>query len=257
MVDVPAVTPDVAPVVALCYSPNWTSYAEIEAFAIRQTNPGARVYLISDSTGKPAPAPGCTFIDVERLYRQRIPSAINVDGRFTQYALYRLLLPEIIPDARLLYVDADALVVSSLQDLWQRGLDGGALVAGVRDVGILESQLRDIGLSPGDVYINAGVTLMDLHGIRAAGLPAEWLRLINSRHFSCHDQDVINMTCQGRINLVGNEWNSSLSTGFAPDPKIMHWAGGASDKPWCNYRVHRHDLWARWAALHALEVAVR
>lgn len=240
---------------AMCYSANWKQYVEIEAFAILKHNPGSKVHLLSDTLGK-IEMDGCIFIDVQELYLKRIPSQVNVDGRFTRFALYRLLIPEVVPESRVLYVDADALVTAPLKDFYASGLSrqwprhattraGNAIVAGVKDIGILESQINAIGLTRSDHYINAGVTLMDLSAIVREGLHWKWIELVNKKHFSCHDQCIINMTCKGRINYVGNEYNSSLSTGFHEVPRIMHWAGGHLDKPWNNPQVRRFDLWER------------
>jgi lipopolysaccharide biosynthesis glycosyltransferase len=102
-------------------------------------------------------------------------------------------------------------------------------------------------MGPSEPYINAGVALLDLDKIRDYGVYERWLHDINSRAFSCGDQDVINRACRGNIALVSNEYNSSLSTGFADQPKIMHWAGPADSKPWVNRQARNHHIWQRWA----------
>ena len=237
--------------IAIAYSPDWAPHVAVEVHALFATNPAPiKVYLIGDTGSAidiPCPA-GCSveFIDVEQLFKEKIPSTVNVDSRFTKYALYRLLLPDIIPEDRLLYIDADAIVNGDITEFYNMDMDG-ALVAGVIDTGILPEQLAAIGLNQNDVYINAGVTLMDLAAIRAAGIPAVWLREINERYYSCHDQCIINWTCRGKIKTVGNEYNSSLSTGFPswdPNVKIMHWAG---QKPWNTTEVPLRDIWQRWS----------
>jgi lipopolysaccharide biosynthesis glycosyltransferase len=240
---------------AIVYSPDWRPHVELEVYALRQTNPGARIYLLSGDGGQ-LEGPGCEWVDIERIGRERF-SRLNIDSRFTIWALYRLLLPEVIPEAKVLYLDADTLVTEYLGALWSSGLRG-RLVAGVPDIGITQAQLGAIGHRPGDVYINAGVTLLDLDGIRAAGLPEVWMREINARHYSCHDQDVINKTCRGRIATLGNEYNSSLSTGFARTPKIAHYAGPAFAKPWVpGARPRHYELWHRWAQRFAVDRAAR
>ena len=236
-------------VFALCYSPDWASHVRIEVHAIHATNPGARVFLMSSPDGH-LDIPGCTNVDVSQ-HRTRF-SETNIDTRFTVWTLYRLLLPELLPkEPRVLYIDADAIVNANLGEFWRTGLDGGALIAGVQDTGADAAMLADSGADWGEPYVNAGVTLLDLDGIRSAGIQDEWMRLINERYFPCHDQAVMNLTCRGRINVVGNEYNSSLSTGFAEEPKVMHYAGPWFDKPWCNARTRRADIWHKWAAAAA------
>ena len=231
---------------AICYSPNWRPHVEVEVKAILATNPlPLKIYLISEKGGE-IDLPHTQFVDVTDLFAKRIPTTTNVSSRFTKYALFRLLLPEIIPEDRVIYVDADAIVNGDLTDFHNMDL-GQALIAGVPDTGITPQQKTDIGLNAGDLYINTGVTLMDLSGIRAANLPPVWLKLINTRPFSCHDQDVLNLTCKGRIETVPDEYNVSLSTTVnipEDDVKIMHWAGA---KPWDIDTVPHYSLWRYWA----------
>lgn len=234
--------------VAICFSPDWLGYVAVEVHAIQSFHPDAQIYLISDApvAGQPA---GTVWIDAEQVFHDKI-SSLNVTSRFTKYTLYRLLIPEIIPDAKLLYLDADTLVNGSLDELWNIDLHG-ALLAGAEDIGILPHQVEAAGLEPGEPYINSGVMLMDLDRIRAEGLPDIWLHEINTTHYSCHDQDVINKTCRGRIRLVSNRWNSSASTGHTFPPGIAHFAGPAAMKPWVNRSVVNYDVWSRWEKHYA------
>lgn len=237
--------------VAIVYSGNWRDHVAVEVLALHETNPDCKIYLLSDEDGR-LDIPGCVFIDIVPLGEQRITNRKFVSSRFTIWAWYRLLLPEVIPEARVLYIDADAIVNGSLQEFWDTGLQGGALVAGVRDVGITKGQLKEIGLKPGAPFINAGVTLLDLDGIRSAGLYEKWLEEINTKNYSTGDQHVINGTCRGRINLVDSRWNSSLSTGFADEPVIAHYAGTAQDKGWSqDCKLPIKPIWDKWAVRYA------
>lgn len=247
--------------IAIVYSPNWSHYAAIEVYAIFATNPPPiTIYAISDTGGEFKVRnlrDGYTvmFINLENLFADKIPSTVNVDGRFTKYALYRLLLPDVIQEDRVLYLDADTIVNGDIAGFYNMDL-GDNFLAGVSDSGILDSQKATIGLSPADTYINAGVTLMDLDKIRAAGLPELWLKEINARWYSCHDQDVINMTCKERIKLVDLKYNASLSTGLdiqADEIKIMHYAGIAETKPWCSDKAPFYQIWKAWADRYARE----
>jgi lipopolysaccharide biosynthesis glycosyltransferase len=232
-------------VAAICYSPDWAAHVAVEVHSLQKTNPGTRIYLVSDTTGRLS-IPGCVFIDVERLFHERIPSTVNVSTRFTRYALYRLLIPEIIPEDRVLYLDADTIVDKPLHDLWELDLDRD-LIAGAVDIGITEAQRAAIGFKYGDPYVNAGVLMMDLRRIREEGVAARWLEEINTVAYTCHDQDVINKTCRGRVAVVSNAFNSSESTGYHPDPVVAHFAGPAASKPWASERAVHFYVWKRWA----------
>lgn len=241
--------------VAIVYSPGWREHVAVELFALFSTNPAPiKVYLISDTAGKPnfgyitelfGEGYSYEFIDVEELAKRKINS-VNVDTRFTKYALYRLLLPEVIPDSKVLYVDADAIVTGDITEFYNMAL-GDALVAGVSDSGADRYRLRErLRLTHSDAYINAGVTLLDLDGVRKSGLDKQWLRLINTKKFACHDQCVINLTCKGKIKTVDLGYNVSLSTGLDIPKrhiKIAHFAGA---KPWDTADAPNYEIWKLW-----------
>lgn len=241
--------------VAVVYSPDWAHYAAVETFSIFKTNSvPVKVYHISDGVNQLDLSEMCAYfgdgytveyIDADPIFREKIPSAINVDTRFTKYALYRLLLPILIQDERVLYIDADAVVNGDLTKFYNMDL-GRDIVAGVTDSGADYYNLKTpIGLTDSDTYINAGVTLLDLKKIREERLTEIWIDEVNNRHYACHDQCIINKTCRGRIRLVDGKYNVSPSTSLETgDIKIMHYAG---NKPWKTADVRHHHIWRYWA----------
>ena len=54
-----------------------------------------------------------------------------VNGHVTIASYFRLLLPELLPSSsdRVLFIDADTIITSSLDELWQTPLHGKALAA--------------------------------------------------------------------------------------------------------------------------------
>jgi len=240
--------------VCFIYSPNWLKHVYVELYALLATNPQtARVYLLSDAAGAPssawcdwAAARGCElrFLDLDARYQQLVTTPKSI-GRFSKYALYRLLIPEVIPEERLLYVDTDALVTGDLSDLYAADLTDCDVV-GVRDTGIKPQQLKSIGLPADHAYINAGVMLMNLQRIRQRDLMPRWLDLINTKALSCFDQDCINLTCD--IRLADPVYNASICTGLPPleQVKIAHYAGHLAEKGWCGRLSPLHNLWAEW-----------
>ena len=241
--------------IAIVFSPDWACHAAVEVYSIFSTNPPpVRVYLILDRADDIGDLShicdyfgagySCERIGAEALFRQRMPRTPNIDGRFTRYTLYRLLLPELIREDRLLYIDADAIVNGSLDEFYSMDM-AGCLVAGVSDSGVDEYGLKaPLGLGDADAYINAGVILMDLAAIRAAGVGDRWIQEANDTFYPAHDQDIINLTCRGRIMPVDLKYNVSLSTGLdESDIRIMHWAG---QKPWDRSDVPHHEIWRRW-----------
>ena len=238
--------------IAIAYSPNWQRFINIEIRAlINSGNEQVTIYLLTD---KLTPEfleldkfyiGHCVYINMNYFYDKYIGQNPNVDGRFTKYTLYRLLIPYAINDDKVLYLDADTLVNGDISNFYNTDMNN-YVIAGAKDIGILQSQLEAVGLTKDSTYINAGVLLMNLKEIRAQRLHELWVDLINSKFYSCHDQDVINMTCQGKTKLISNVYNASISTGQPDNPKIIHYAGPQDRKPWTYKNLKYYDVWAKW-----------
>lgn len=242
--------------IAIIYSPNWAEWAAVEAYSIFKTNEGnIKVYLISDKDGI-FDASHITdhfgnrckieFINAEDKFKELIPSTVNVSSRFTKYALYRLMLPELVKDDKLLHIDADALVVGDVTDLYNTNIDD-YYIAGALDIHADHYNLKKpLGLTDKDVYVNAGVLLMNLKKIREDKIYDKWLYDINHKAFPTHDQDVINKSCRKNILLMDNKYNVSISTGLNVERdkvRVMHYAG--TEKPFYNNNVPHPHFWFR------------
>ncbi len=147
-------------------------------------------------------------------------------------AIYaRLLIPDLLPEhvARVLYLDADCVVVGDLTPFWQMDM-GSAALAGVRD----RSAQRQAELKV-EHYINSGVLLMNLPVWRQHSLTAAMLDYIRAQRPVFPDQTAINAICAGRMLLVPETWNFMLGENrrrldrWTP-PRIIHCTGGM--KPW-------------------------
>lgn len=235
--------------IVFAYSPNWAQYVRLEVFSLFKNNPPPiKVFLLSDKLGSIDLEPVCRFfgkgydyefINVEDLYAKYITTSVNVSSRFTKYTLYRLLMPMIMGVDRLLYIDTDAIVCGNIKNFYHMDLQDNIL-AGAQDTGIGPC-LKAIDFASDAVYINAGVTLMDLKKVRELNLMDTWLKMVNEKFYACHDQDILNITCKDKVRLVSNKYNASLSTGLeAVDIRIMHYAG---KKPWKTLQTPNYELW--------------
>jgi lipopolysaccharide biosynthesis glycosyltransferase len=174
----------------------------------------------------------------------------HVSGHATVATYFRLLLPSILPAAleRAIFIDSDAIVSASLEELWQMPLHGRALAA------VAEHMLscRDHGYVHGE-YFNAGVMLVDLDQWRRAQvLPRgrEFARA-NPDRLRHWDQDVLNHVFTGEWLALEDRWNAcphlfglngdyDLSPEALTDsereaianPAIIHFAGPGPVKPW-------------------------
>jgi|GEM_PF-1695350 len=181
----------------------------------------------------------CQIVQAEA---KRISDLPTRGKPLTVAAYARILIPEILPDCdKAIYMDADALVVSDLSDLWSADL-GDNLVGGVIDGFVEQEELDDAGMSR-DEYINSGVLTMNLAAWRREGIADRIFakaRETNSRYL---DQTVLNMVARGRVLFLDRQWNF-LSVHYVQTerrlPKVIHYAGPA--KPWRYKRVPFADV---------------
>jgi lipopolysaccharide biosynthesis glycosyltransferase len=134
-------------------------------------------------------------------------------------ALLRLSLDTILPSDldKVLYLDSDTLVLSSLRELWNKlPYEDYAIVGSCphpSDRELLEKALREQKLNPKGRFpcrINSGVLLLDLRRIREENLLSQsisWLREHNGlARFP--DQDAINAAFRGRILMCETRYGT-------------------------------------------------
>lgn len=177
---------------------------------------------------------------------------------------YRIFLPDLLPDAeRVLYLDADTLIVTSLDVLWDMDLTGYYLAAVTNVMDPLHRAWPgELGIKRLSDYFNSGVLLMNLAALRQADcmrrLCAYGIEMGARLRFP--DQDALNAVLGQRRRHLHPRWNcmNSLSffadseTFFDPglvadairDPGIVHFEGPTVVKPWhfLNRNPHR-DLY--------------
>ncbi|MDR2616559.1 MAG: glycosyltransferase family 8 protein [Endomicrobium sp.] len=143
---------------------------------------------------------------------------------------YRLLLPQVLPNIdRIIYTDIDLIFNSDLQDLYSLDLTNN-YVAAVKDAykGNEKNYLwKKYGMYPiakNEHYINAGVLLLNLRKLKSDNIGKSWIQLAEKESFPFHDQDIINLTCKGKIIFLPTEYNFSVD-----NAKFIHFA---NKKPW-------------------------
>jgi lipopolysaccharide biosynthesis glycosyltransferase len=164
---------------------------------------------------------------------------------------YRFFLTELLPDVeRILYLDADTIVLDSLRPLWETDLDG-CHVAAVTNV-FQEDHIplpARLGLEPRD-YFNSGVLLMNLDLMRRDESTAalfEYTRA-NAERLVWPDQDVLNAVLGPTRRRLAPRWNCMTSVLRFPwaayvfsaeeleearrRPAIRHFEGPSVNKPW-------------------------
>lgn len=239
--------------ICYCFGPSWAKYIPIQLYSLFKHNKVKHLYLLSEKMPleylKECKKLCCEF-GVDLFYTDMVPfeqthirTKKNIDNRFTKYTLYRLGIPDFVPDDRVLYLDSDTMVLGDLSEFYETDL-GDKIIAGAIDTGITKEHIRIIGGQSGSTYLNAGVLLMDLKKLRQMEITKKWLTMMNKTHYPAHDQDIIFLTLTGKFKVVDPIYNCSLSTRHdMPDEevKILHLAGDKS-KNWI-YSLPKAHLW--------------
>ncbi|MGK8504495.1 glycosyltransferase family 8 protein [Nocardia asiatica] len=193
----------------------------------------------------------------------RFPTDGPQPGQFTRAVYLRLMLGNVLSDVRrVLYLDADLIVLRDLRALLSLPLNGRALGA-VRDPiqptleqGYALPGWRDEGI-PGDrEYFNSGVLLFDLDECRKQKFFERAVSFLEKfpERAACLDQDALNWVANDAWIRLDSQWNTINSQTFiwyfgmdiVADPSsagavdlllqqeseasILHYAG--RQKPW-------------------------
>jgi len=180
-----------------------------------------------------------------------------VRGHFVPMVYARVLAPDLLPARveRVLYLDADLLVLDDISKLWDQPLHG-SIVAAAQDMAVPHvsspmglKRFKKLGIPPDAPYFNAGVYLADLDRWRAQAVTGQALAYLERYRDDVNllDQDALNAVLHGHWRRLDVRWNliASLAgrahyrpTGIDPgeyrravaQPGIVHFAGLL--KPW-------------------------
>lgn len=178
--------------------------------------------------------------------------------RFHVSCWHRILLPTLLPDApRVLYLDADMLVLGDLRPLWDTDLRGQLFGAVINPLYPFMGDriTRELQLSGPEAYLNSGVLLMDLAALRRAAITARVREYAGAHPDNAWpEQDALSVVCQGQWLRLPPRWNvqttlfdlAKSALPFPQDqikealtqPVIVHFIGPV--KPW--HYLSRHPL---------------
>lgn len=193
------------------------------------------------------------------------------NSHVTKATFYRLLLSEMLPLNKCLYLDSDIIVNIDLQELYVTDMKT-EYVAGVRDLWVdllteidREQRRKRTGISSMDQYINAGVLLMNLDSIRKDDITEAFYEHMKINYLF-EDQDIINVCCYEHIKRLPAKWNLfTLFMGqldelqkhgtdentikYMKEKKgIIHYATPFI-RPWESERFLCNDIWWNYAIL--------
>lgn len=166
---------------------------------------------------------------------------------------YRYIIADIVPDInKALYLDADLIVNGRLNEFYDIDIENN-YCAGVKDKFIEEIDYKNtLGMSSDEIYINAGVMLLNLGKLRKDHMSTKLLNntIKLAEQIEYQDQDIINITFRGGIKEVDSKYNFTSSNVIREKQKIkeaiiIHYTGPI--KPWndsCKHKVR--NLWRKY-----------
>lgn len=183
------------------------------------------------------------FVSLEENFYHRFDNDRNVlrADYFTLTIYYRLFIADMFPEYdKAIYIDADTILLADIAELYTIDLEN-QLVGAVADAFICNNPVPShyaeaaIGMAPG-CYVNSGVLLLDLKGLRQMEFSTQFLNLLNTYHFDviAPDQDYLNAICLDQLLLLDSAWNVQTEHVLPGQetPKLVHY--NLFGKPW-NY----------------------
>jgi len=185
-------------------------------------------------------------LQVIKFDTAKLKTARTVSDHLTVACYARLFLAELLVDLpRVIWLDADTVVLSSLDDLWQTPLHG-ALMAGVPDLFVDAKELQGLGIERGS-YINSGVMVINLDAWRQEQLGQKAVEMMATAQLLLEDQSILNDLARTKIALLPHCWNYHAARFAAYPPvirygsiKILHFCG--TRKPW-NDTLRLSEVW--------------
>lgn len=128
--------------------------------------------------------------------------------------MLRLFVAQMIPEniCKILYLDVDTLVVSSLKTLEDIKFEKDTALAAVNDI-VREDDYTRLNIDKNrHTYFNAGVMLINVDFWRKKNVSQKCIDLFlnNPQKYKFHDQDLLNKICEGKVIYLHPRFNVQL-----------------------------------------------
>lgn len=201
-------------------------------------------------------------------FMSSIDSSFDTSG-WNEIVMARLLMARYLPESvdKILYLDGDTIIRSSLRPLWDCPMSGNLLGAVIEPT-VKNSKLNQLGVRDAG-YFNAGVLLVDIRAWREQGAEQQLLEICRNKKdiLTSNDQDALNLLCAGNFKVLSPTYNYANTFDYYPyeylskleknypfpsksefakikeNPCIVHYLG--EDRPWRTGTTHRFqsDYW--------------
>lgn len=185
-----------------------------------------------------------SYVDIKfhTVNAERFANCLLNIPHITIETYFRYLLPELVPNLnKALYLDADVIVKGNIATLWSTDLNDYC-IAGVEDPYVEHLCYKgEIGLTAEDIYVNAGILLMNLKAMRDLNKIQELFSVTEKigQNLLFQDQDVINIVFKGQIKSLPSLFNftsrhvADNDSTVLDNAIIVHYTG--KKKPWTHF----------------------
>lgn len=159
-----------------------------------------------------------------------------ITGTMSKATYARYMIPSLVKEDKIIYLDCDLIVRSSLRGLYQEDVKE-YYFAGCADFK-LDVRLERLGLQK---YCNTGVMLINVRRWREDDIQEKLIKYTEKYpgKLLFNNQDVLNIVLQDSIKYLDKRWNALASqyaisefSRLAETAFIIHFASPASEKPW-------------------------
>lgn len=256
---------------AFCVNDDYLPYVTvvIRSILLACGKHNCSIYVISDKlsnknlTRLKSTTEGFTTIDVKVILVDKETLSGVQTGHWTIYSWFRILLPDLLPRSvdRVLYLDADTLVLDDLYDLFVMDMNETPIAGCLDPQNYLDDTYLRCGYHRSLGYICSGVLLMNLSLWRDLRLKDRILLYArNNPQIRFPDQDSINYVCRNNKLILPlrygiMEWFLAFDEAkgrisieerreLLERPAIIHFTG---NNPWKKeFSGHLfHDDWIR------------
>ena len=136
-----------------------------------------------------------------------IDTSFITKDTYSAAGYYRILISDIIPEDKVIYIDCDTIILNSFHDLWKTDISD-YLIAGVKDT-VQSFVATSVGLENNSQYINAGILYLNLKKWREENVNAQVRNAFAAFNGKVphHDQGVINYIAKGRMMYLPVKYN--------------------------------------------------
>jgi lipopolysaccharide biosynthesis glycosyltransferase len=184
-------------------------------------------------------------------------NSVVLTHHFSKSVYFRLMMAELVKEDKILYLDADTIVLNNIIELYETSIENTFLAA------VLDPKFNrhsELLMNINSKYFNSGVLLVNLNKWREACIFQKCLEYldINKANIELADQDVLNGVLDGNFRILNPIYNQqvvfyekwvllSLNCYSKADillalnnPVVVHFSG--SYKPWRLRFSHKYKF---------------